>query len=154
MSVVNVLQDWLSVISIFLTGIVWWFVKLNSDKIKEQELAKQEIQHTKQQAIETERGDLDLDQRRIEAAEDVASRYVEKVADLRKENLEKEDELYEKDVTIKTLVHDVKDLKWRVGKLEAERDVAIEQRDKVKKFYCNKEYCPDRDPKLGTYDIH
>lgn len=81
MQLLELIKEWVGLISLVLTGVVWWFVKLNSDKIKADESAKQEVEHTEQSKLATEEKSLDLDHRRVEAAEEVASKYVEKYAE-------------------------------------------------------------------------
>lgn len=69
MEFLQLIKEGAGVISLVLTGIVWWLVKLNSDKIKANESAKQEVQHTKQEEIDTEVKKFEYLAKRVEFAE-------------------------------------------------------------------------------------
>jgi hypothetical protein len=137
MEIVQVIQDWVGVISLALTGVVWWFVKLNSDKIKANETAKQEVEHTEQERLATEEKDLDLDHRRVEAAEEVASKYAEKYAERSEENLD--------------LLEEVYNLKKGMAALNNKVDDLCEQLNYSNRYICFEEDCSKRRPPLGTY---
>ena len=137
MEIVQVIQDWVGVISLALTGIVWWFVKLNSDKIKANETAKQEVEHTEQERLATEEKELDLDSRRVEASEKVASDALEHLADTREENLNLLEEVYK--------------LKKGMAALNNKVDDLVEQLNYSNRYICFEEDCSKRRPPLGTY---
>lgn len=137
MEIVQVIQDWLGAISLALTGIVWWFVKLNSDKIKANETAKQEVEHTEQEKLATEEKELDLDSRRVEASEKVASDALEHLADTRAENLDLLEEVYKLKKGMVSLNHKVDEL--------------IKQLEFTSKNVCFDENCPKRMPPKDTY---
>lgn len=137
MEIVQVIQDWVGVISLALTGIVWWFVKLNSDKIKANETAKQEVEHTEQERLATEEKELDLDSRRVEASEKVASDALEHLADTREENL--------------NLLEEVYNLKKSMAALNNKVDDLVEQLNYSNRYICFEEDCSKRRPPLGTY---
>lgn len=69
MEFLQILREGAGVVSLILTGVVWWFVKLNSDKIKANELAKQEVQRTKQEEIDTDIKKFEYLSKRVEFAE-------------------------------------------------------------------------------------
>jgi hypothetical protein len=137
MEIVQVIQDWVGVISLALTGVVWWFVKLNSDKIKANETAKQEVEHTEQERLATEEKELDLDSRRVEASEKVASDALEHLADTREENL--------------NLLEEVYNLKKGMAALNNRVDDLSEQLNYSNRYICFEEDCSKRRPPLGTY---
>ena len=137
MEIVQVIQDWVGVISLALTGIVWWFVKLNSDKIKANETAKQEVEHTEQERLATEEKELDLDSRRVEASEKVASDALEHLADTREENLNLLEEVYK--------------LKKGMAALNNKVDDLVEQLNYSNRYICFEQDCSKRRPPLGTY---
>lgn len=137
MEIVQVIQDWVGVISLALTGVVWWFVKLNSDKIKANETAKQEVEHTEQERLATEEKELDLDSRRVEASEKVASDALEHLADTREENL--------------NLLEEVYNLKKGMAALNNKVDDLVEQLNYSNRYICFEEDCSKRRPPLGTY---
>jgi cytoskeletal protein RodZ len=137
MEIVQVIQDWVGVISLALTGVVWWFVKLNSDKIKANETAKQEVEHTEQERLTTEEKELDLDSRRVEASEKVASDALEHLADTREENLD--------------LLEEVYNLKKSMVALNNKVDDLVEQLNYSNRYICFEEDCSKRRPPLGTY---
>lgn len=137
MEIVQVIQDWVGVISLALTGVVWWFVKLNSDKIKANETAKQEVEHTEQERLTTEEKELDLDSRRVKASEEVASEALETLAETREENL--------------TLLEDKYNLRKAVIKLTHRVDALEKSQAYAYRYVCFEESCELRKPPIGTY---
>jgi len=147
MQLLELIKEWVGLISLVLTGVVWWFVKLNSDKIKANESAKQEVEHTEQSKLATEEKSLDLDHRRVEAAEEVASKYVEKYAERSEEILKLMEDKHELSKAVVDLRYEMKTMKSEISQLREEKYVACF-------FFCRKAYlCPDKDPVFGPYSF-
>lgn len=147
MNLVQILQDWVGLISLILTGIVWWFVKLNSDKIKAAESAKQEVQHTEQEKLATEEKDFELDSRRVKASEEVASETLEHLAETREENLKLLEDNYEQRKAIVDLQFEMKELKREVAYIKEEKSVLCY-------FFCRKgDTCPQKEPVFGPFQL-
>lgn len=106
----------------------------------DREGVRQEKEHTVQEHISTQEKDFDLDHRRIGASEEIASQALERLADSRKENLEKESENYE--------------LNKRLLKLENRMEVLEEALGFTSENICFVDPCPNREPKKGTYKPH
>ena len=147
MELIEILKEWVGLLSLVLTGVVWWFVKLNADKIKANESAKQEVQHTEQAKLETDEKALDLDQRRVRASEEVASEALEDMAEARRENLKLLESDYEKSKAIIEMQAEIKMIKAELVQIKEEKTV-------VGFFYCGKTECELREPKLGTFSFN
>ena len=106
----------------------------------DREGVRQEKEHTAQEHISTQEKDFDLDHRRIGASEEIASQALERLADSRKENLEKESENYE--------------LSRRLLKLENRMEALEEALGFTSVNVCFVDPCPNRKPEKGTYKPH
>jgi hypothetical protein len=147
MEIVQLLQDWVGLVSLILTGIVWWFVKLNSDKIKANEQAKQEVQHTEQEKLSTEEKDFELDSRRVKVSEEVASETLEHLAETREENLKLLEDNYELRKAVVDLQFEMRGMKNTIAYIKEERVVICH-------FFCRKgKVCPDKDPAYGPFEL-
>ena len=135
-------MDWEQILVIALALFTFWD-KVRQERYKthmDREGVNQEREHTAQEQIATQEKDFDLDHRRIEASEEVASRALEKLADTRKENLEKVTENYE--------------LSRRMLKLESRMEALEEALGFTSENVCFVDPCPNREPKKGTYKPH
>lgn len=139
MSILELVKEWIGVVSLLLTGVVWWFVKLNADKIKANESAKQAVEQTQQDRLTTAEKDLDLDSRRVKASEEVASETLEHLAETREENLELLDDNYK-------LKKEVLSLSNRVKNLE-------ETLEFLKNYVCFDESCTQRKQLQGFHKM-
>lgn len=146
METIDILQGILTLITTVLVGIIGWFVKLNSEKIKQQESAKQEVQHTKQEELLTEEKEFELDSRRVAAAEEVASGTLEHLASTREENLKLLEDNYELRKAVVDLQFEIKSIKTEVVSIKEDKEV-------LGYFYCGKIECKERDYKLGTFHL-
>lgn len=147
MEILQIIKEWVGVVSLLLTGIVWWFVKLNADKIKANEGAKQEVQHTAQEILATQEKDFELDSRRVKASEEVASETLEHLAETREENLKLLENNYNLRCAIVDLQFEVKGMKNEIAKIKEENTV-------IGFFYCGNTDCQMREPKLGTFQLN
>lgn len=130
-----------------IVGTVWGIIKLFPDTKKAQETAKQEVEHTEQSKLATEEKSLDLDHRRVEAAEEVASKYVEKYAERSEEILKLMEDKHELSKAVVDLRYEMKTMKSEISQLREEKYVACF-------FFCRKAYlCPDKDPVFGPYSF-
>jgi hypothetical protein len=107
------------------------------DTKKAKESAKQGVEHTEQERIATEEKELDLDTRRVEASEKVASDALEHLADTREENLNLLEEVYK--------------LKKGMVALNNKVDDLVEQLNYSNRYICFEEDCSKRRPPIGTY---
>lgn len=147
MNLLQLLKEWVGLISLILTGIVWWFVKLNSDKIKAAESAKQEVQRTEQEKLATEEKDFELDSRRVKVSEEVASDTLEHLANTREENLKLLEDNYEQRKAIVDLQFEVKALKKEVADIKDEEIV-------LGYYFCMKgKYCLEKKPAFGPFQL-
>ena len=147
MELIELLKEWVGLLSLVLTGVVWWFVKLNADKIKANESAKQEVQHTEQAKLITDEKALDLDQRRVKASEEVASEALEDMAEARRENLKLLESDYEKSKAIIEMQAEIKGIKAYINRMEEERKVLCW-------FFCRKaKVCNEKEPVFGPFQL-
>lgn len=144
MRTIEIIQGIMTLISMGLTGVVWWFVKLNSAKIKERETAEQEVQHTQQEKILTEEKELELDSRRVTAAEEVASETLEHLATTREENLKLLEDNYELRKAVVDMQFEIKGIKSEVVSIKEDKKV-------LGYFFCGNIECKVREPKKGTF---
>lgn len=131
-------MDWEQILVVALAVFTFWD-KVRQERYKtrrEKEGVKQEKEHTAQEHIATKEKDFDLDHRRVNASEEIASQTLEKLAESRKENLEKDELNY--------------DLSRRLLKLENRLDELEEALGFTSNNVCFKD-CPDREPAKGTY---
>lgn len=147
MGIIEILQGILTLLTTFLVGVIGWYVKLNSDKIKAQESAKQEQQHTQQEILATEEKDFELDSRRVKASEEVASETLEHLAETREENLKLLEDKYELRKAVVNLQYQFKEMQREINTIKEEKTV-------IAFFYCGKTECKLREPKLGTFHLN
>lgn len=147
MELLQILKEWVGLLSLLLTGVVWWFVKLNADKIKANESAKQEVQHTEQEKIITDEKALNLDVLSIKASKEVASEALEDLAEARGENLKLLESDYEKRKAIIEMQAEIKGIKAYINRMEEERKVLCW-------FFCRKaKICVDKEPVFGPFQL-
>lgn len=139
MAILELVKEWIGVVSLLLTGVVWWFVKLNADKVKANESAKQAVEQTHQDKLATAEKDLDLDSRRVKASEEVASKSLEHLAETRDENLDLLEDNY-------NLKKEVLSLSNRVRNLE-------ETLEFLKSYVCFDESCTQRKQLQGFHKM-
>ena len=135
-------MDWEQILVVALALFTFWD-KVRQERYKtrmDREGVRQEKEHTVQERIVTQEKDFDLDHRRIGASEEIASQALERLADSRKENLEKESENYE--------------LNKRLLKLENRMELLEEALGFTSVNICFVDPCPNREPKKGTYKPH
>ena len=131
-------MDWEQILVVALAVFTFWD-KVRQERYKtrrDKEGVKQEKERTVQEHIATKEKDFDLDHRRVNASEEIASQTLEKLAESRKENLEKDELNY--------------DLSRRLLKLENRLDELEEALGFTSDNVCFKD-CPDREPVKGTY---
>lgn len=132
-------MDWEQILVIALAVFTFWD-KVRQERYKtrrEKEGVEQEKARTVQEHILTEEKDFELDHRRINASEEIASQTLEKLAESRKANLAKEDENYE--------------LNRRLIRLENRLDELEEALGFTSENVCFIDNCGQRQPKKGTY---
>lgn len=135
-------MDWEQILVVALALFTFWD-KVRQERYKtriDREEVRQEKERTAQESIVTQEKDFDLDHRRIGASEEIASRALERLADSRKENLEKASENYE--------------LSRRLLKLENRMEALEEALGFTSENICFVDPCPNRNPKKGTYKPH
>ncbi len=147
MELLQIIKEWIGLVSLVLTGVVWWFVKLNADKIKANEGAKQEVQHTAQEILATEEKEFELDSRREKASEERASKTLEHLAETREENLKLLENNYELRKAVVDLQFEMRGMKNDLARIKEEKTV-------IGFFYCGKTDCQIREPKLGTFQLN
>lgn len=124
MNTLDIVEKLIVVASLALSTFGLWRIKRNADKIKLQESAKQEVQHTRQEKNESDREEFELIKTRVETAEKYAL-----------EALEDRDEL-----------------RSRISNLEKVA-LRFESRANYAEHYiCLKPMCEQREPALGTFN--
>lgn len=132
-------MNWEQILIVALAVFTFWD-KVLQERYKtrrEKEGVEQEKEHTVQERLATQEKDFELDHRRVEASEELASRALEKLADSRKENLQQESDNYE--------------LSKRLLALENRMEVLEEALGFTSDNICFVDPCPKREPKKGTY---
>ena len=146
MEIINEIKEW-SGVAVLVAGTLWGIAEVYFKWRKAGENAKQETQTTEQSKLATEEKSLDLDHRRVEAAEEVASKYVEKYAERSEEILKLMEDKHELSKAVVDLRYEMKSMKDEIIQLKEEKYVACF-------FFCRKAYlCPDKDPVFGPYQF-
>ena len=146
MSIIELIKEWAGV-AVLVAGSFWGIAEVYFKWRKAGENAKQETQTTQQSKLVTEEKSLDLDHRRVEAAEEVASKYVEKYAERSEEILKLMEDKHEISKAVVDLKYEMKSMKAEINKLKEEKYVACF-------FFCRKAYvCPEKDPVFGPYSF-
>ena len=143
---IELIKEWAGV-AVLVAGSIWGIAEIYFKWRKAGENAKQETQTTEQSKLATEEKSLDLDHRRVEAAEEVASKYVEKYAERSEEILKLMEDKHELSKAVVDLRYEMKSMKDEISLLREEKYVACF-------FFCRKAYlCPDKDPVFGPYQF-
>lgn len=143
---IELIKEWAGV-AVLVAGTFWGVAEVYFKWRKAGENAKQETQTTQQSKLATEEKSLDLDHRRVEAAEEVASKYVEKYAERSEEILKLMEDKHEISKAVVELKYEMKSMKAEITKLKEEKYVACF-------FFCRKAYvCPEKDPVFGPYSF-
>ena len=143
---IELIKEWAGV-AVLVAGSIWGIAEIYFKWRKAGENAKQETQTTEQSKLATEEKSLDLDHRRVEAAEEVASKYVEKYAERSEEILKLMEDKHELSKAVVDLRYEMKSMKDEISLLRDEKYVACF-------FFCRKAYlCPDKDPVFGPYQF-
>ena len=136
MGIIELIKEWAGV-AVLVAGSIWGIAEVYFKWRKTSEDTKQDVQNTEQAKLATEEKELDLDSRRVEAAEEVASKSLEQLAERSEENLG----LMEKEYNARK---EIIQLKHRVSALEDALSF-------IKDYVCFEEECFKRRPPLGTY---
>ena len=136
MGIVEIVKEWAG-IGVAVCAAIYGVVKYIHDFRNGRESVRQNQQHTEQEKLATDEKALDLDSRRVEAAEEVASKSVEQLAERSEENLILMDKEY-------NARKEIIQLKHRVSALEDALSF-------IKDYVCFEEDCLKRRPPLGTY---
>lgn len=136
MSIIELIKEWAGV-AVLVAGSFWGIAEIYFKWKRAGESTKQEAQSTEQAKLATDEKALDLDSRRVEAAEEVASKSVEQLAERSEENLILMDKEY-------NARKEIIQLKHRVSALEDALSF-------IKDYVCFEEDCSKRRPPLGTY---
>ena len=143
---IELIKEWAGV-AVLVAGTFWGIAEIYFKWRKAGESTKQESQHTEQTKLATEEKSLDLDHRRVEAAEEVASKYVEKYAERSEEILKLMEDKHELSKAVVDLRYEMKSMKSEIVQLKEEKYVACF-------FFCRKAYvCPEKDPVFGPYSF-
>lgn len=143
---IELIKEWAGV-AVLVAGSVWGIAEVYFKWRKSAENTKQDVQHTEQVRLATDEKALDLDSRRIGAAEEVASKSVEQLAERSEENLKLLEDKYELSKAVIDLQYEVRTMKSEIAKLKEESNI-------VGWFFCGKTECREREPKIGTFKIN
>lgn len=146
MELLEGLKEWSGVL-VALGAAVYGVFKYFNDFRNGRESVKQNVQHTEQEKLNTDEKALDLDSRRVEASEKVASEALEDMAEARRENLKLLESDYEKSKAIIKLQGEMEHIKATLERI-------IEERKVIGYCFCKKApICPQKEPVFGPFQF-
>lgn len=146
MNLIEILKEW-SGVALAVGAAIYGVFKYFNDFRNGREAVKQNQQHTEQEKLNTDEKALDLDLRRVEASEKVASEALEDMTEARRENLKLLESDYEKSKAIIKLQGEMEYIKSTL-------DTIIEERKVLGYCFCKKApTCPQKEPVFGPFQL-